>query len=146
MCLESIQYLDRHLADIRQGNKNSSAISSHAYCLVLCCMYNLFYSWWCHDTEMLSVLLALCEGNPSVVSPHKEPVTQALMLAWINFWTNNQVASDWDAMILMWRHFNIVCIHPCMFPCFIFSALSGTSGMYLHDTYWWWHWWWGPIS
>ena len=29
--------------------------------------------WWCHDREMLSVLLALCEGNTSVTDgrPHK---------------------------------------------------------------------------
>ena len=40
--------------------------------------------WWCHD------LLALCEGNPPVMmdSPHKGPVTQALiffMFACTNF-------------------------------------------------------------
>ena len=30
-------------------------------------------SWWLYDMEMLSSLLALCEGNP-LDSPHKGPV------------------------------------------------------------------------
>ena len=36
-------------------------------------------SWWCPDKEMCSALLALCEGNPLVISgsPHKGPVMQS---------------------------------------------------------------------
>ena len=32
------------------------------------------HSWWCHDMEILSTLLAICVGNPSVTSgiPHKK--------------------------------------------------------------------------
>ena len=37
------------------------------------CLNNLFIKcpWWCHDMKILSVLLALCEGNP--------PVTRTVM-------------------------------------------------------------------
>ena len=34
-------------------------------------------SWWCHSMEMLFALLALCEGNPPLDSPHKGPVMQS---------------------------------------------------------------------
>ena len=35
--------------------------------------------WWCHQKELFSVLLALCEGNPPVTSgfPSKRPVTRS---------------------------------------------------------------------
>ena len=34
------------------------------------------FPWWCHDMQMLSALLAFCEGNHEspVDSPHKGPV------------------------------------------------------------------------
>ena len=28
----------------------------------------LTHSWCCHDTEVLSILLALCEGNPPIIA------------------------------------------------------------------------------
>ena len=36
-------------------------------------------TWWCHDMERLSTLLALCEGNLLVINefPNKWPVTQS---------------------------------------------------------------------
>ena len=45
--------------------------------------------------------------------PHITPVMRSfdvfLLSAWTSCWTNNRVASDWDAMILMWRYCNV---HP----------------------------------
>ena len=36
-------------------------------------------SWWCHQMETFSTLLALCEGNPPVTGgfPSQRPVTQS---------------------------------------------------------------------
>ena len=55
-------------------------------------------SWWRHQMETCSALLALCAGNSPVPvnSPHKGQWRGALMLslicAWINDWVNNHEA------------------------------------------------------
>ena len=57
-------------------------------------------SWWHHQMETFSALLALCAGNSpaSVNSPHKGQWRGALMFslicAWINGWVNNREAGD----------------------------------------------------
>ena len=57
-------------------------------------------SWWRHQMETLSALLALCVGNSPVPgdSPHKGQWRGALMFslicARINGWINNREASD----------------------------------------------------
>ena len=40
---------------------------------------NCSVSWWRHQMETFSALLALCEGNPPMVSPHKGQWRGALM-------------------------------------------------------------------
>ena len=58
------------------------------------------YSWWRHQMETFSALLALCAGNSPVPvnSPHKGQWRGALMFsliyAWINDWVNNREAGD----------------------------------------------------
>ena len=60
----------------------------------------LALSWWCHQMETYSVLLALCAGihRSPVNSPHNGQWPGALMYslicAWINAWVNNREASD----------------------------------------------------
>ena len=57
-------------------------------------------SWWRHQMETFSALLALCAGNSSVPvnSPHKGQWRGALMFSlicvWINGWVNNPEAGD----------------------------------------------------
>ena len=57
-------------------------------------------SWWRHQMETSSVLLAHREGNPPVTGgfPHKGQWRGALMFsmiyAWTNGWANNQYAGD----------------------------------------------------
>ena len=45
-------------------------------------------SWWRHEMETFSVLLALCEGNPLVTGgfPSPKPVTQSLTVSLICAW------------------------------------------------------------
>ena len=58
------------------------------------------WSWWRHQMETFSVLLAICVGNSPVPvnSPHKGQWRGALMFslvyAWINDWVNNGEAGD----------------------------------------------------
>ena len=57
-------------------------------------------TWWRHQMETFSALLALCAGNSPVPvkSPHKGQWRGALMLslicAWMNDWVNNREAGD----------------------------------------------------
>ena len=65
-------------------------------CLI--CIY--ISTWWRHQMEIFSVLLALCAGNSPVPvnSPHKGQWHGALMFSlicvWINGWVNNRKAGD----------------------------------------------------
>ena len=58
------------------------------------------HTWWGHQMETFSVLLAICAGNSPVPvnSPHKRPVTRSfdvsLICVWINGWVNNGEAGD----------------------------------------------------
>ena len=60
----------------------------------------LWSTWWRHQMEPFSPLLALCAGNSPVQvnSPHKGQWRGALMFslicAWINDWVNNREAGD----------------------------------------------------
>ena len=39
-------------------------------------LQNKFYiTWWRHDAKMVCILLAFCDGNPSVVSLHRDVIT-----------------------------------------------------------------------
>ena len=57
-------------------------------------------TWWRHQMETFSALLALYAGNSPVPvnSPHKDQWRGALMFslicAWINDWVNNREAGD----------------------------------------------------
>ena len=57
-------------------------------------------SWWRHQMETFSALLAICAGNSPVPvnSPHKGQWRGALMFplicVWINDWVNNREAGD----------------------------------------------------
>ena len=55
-------------------------------------------SWWRHQMETFSPLLAICAGNSPVHSRHKGQWRGALMFTlicvWINGWVNNREAGD----------------------------------------------------
>ena len=68
------------------------------------------FTWRRHSIEKFPVLLALCEGNPPVTvdSPHKGPVTWALMFslmfAQTNGWANNRGQMVETLWWSLWRH------------------------------------------
>ena len=55
------------------------------------------HSWWCHQMETFSALLAICMGNSPLNSLHKGQWRGALMFsltcAWMNSSVNNRKAS-----------------------------------------------------
>ena len=81
---------------------------------MLMCMYNFLVrnasvwsmegsrdlTWWRHQMETFSGLLALFSGNLPVTGefPSQRPVTQSVMFSlictWINGWVNNRDAGD----------------------------------------------------
>ena len=71
--------------------------------LLICFFFNLTFwvsSWWRHQMEIFSALLAICAGNSPapVKSPHKGQWRGTLMFSlicvWINGWVNNREAGD----------------------------------------------------
>ena len=83
------------------GNSNSKEVfiivvwSSATFC-----SNELIWTWWRHQMETFSALLAICAGNSEFTGefPTQRPVTRALMFslicAWINGWVNNREAVD----------------------------------------------------
>ena len=76
-------------------------------------------SWWRHQVETFSALLALCAGNSPVTGdfPHKGQWRGALIFslvcAWINVWVNNRDAGDlrrhhahYDVTVMLSNHLN----------------------------------------
>ena len=65
------------------------------------CIFSL--SWWRHDMETLSALLAICAGihRSPVNSPHKGQWRGALMFSLICAWTNGWETVIWDAIALI---------------------------------------------
>ena len=51
------------------------------------------YTWWRHQMEAFSALMAVCAGNSPVTGefPAQRPVTRALMFSLICAWTNGRV-------------------------------------------------------
>ena len=67
---------------------------------VLCALRDEYLTWWRHQMETFSALLAICAGNSPVTGefPLKGQWRRALMFslicAWINGWVNNREAGD----------------------------------------------------
>ena len=53
-------------------------------------------SWWRHQMETFSTLLAICVGNSLVTGefPTQRPVMFSFICTWINDWVNNREAGD----------------------------------------------------
>ena len=70
-------------------------------------------TWWCHVMEMLSALLALCEGNSHVTSGFPSQMANNGGL-WYFLWCSTEQAVEptiffsavWEAMMVTWPHGN----------------------------------------
>ena len=87
-------------------------------------------TWWRHQMETVSALLAICAGNsPAPVnSPHKGQGRGALMLsliyAWINDWVNNREAGD---LRRHRGHYVVIVMNGmcCCMSCYVLLKISG---------------------
>ena len=64
-----------------------------------CSNWKLFVTWWRHQMEAFSPLLAICAGNSPVTGefPTQRPVTRSFVAFFdlrINGWVNNRKAGD----------------------------------------------------
>ena len=72
--------------------------------------YYWFMSWWRHQMETLSALLAICAGNSSHPKASHGALMFSLICAWINGWVSNGEASD---LIRHHAHYDVPVIsHP----------------------------------
>ena len=68
--------------------------------LCRCGCHRKYFTWWRHQMETFSALLAICAGNTPVSGefPTQRPVTRSfdisLICAWIHGWVNNREAGD----------------------------------------------------
>ena len=92
-----------------------------------------FNTWWRHQMETFSVLLALCEGNhrSPVDSHHKGQwrgaLTMSLICSWTNGWANNRDAGD---LRCHHAHYNVnVMKHVIPTPCCRSKLLSSALAM-----------------
>ena len=81
--------------------------------VVLTIVRTILKSWWHHQLESFSVLLALCEGNPLVTGgfPSQRPVTRSFDIFFdlhLNKWLSKQLRCWWSQMPLcsLWHHCN----------------------------------------
>ena len=105
--------------------------------------YSLLNTWWRHQMETFSALLAICAGNSPVPvnSPHKGQWRGALMFSLIctriNGWVNNGEAGDlrrnsahYDVtvMIKQYRIYPMKYAHCSVMLCFVVVVLSIRCG------------------
>ena len=83
-------------------SKWNGCYKSHVHPSVYYICLSVCPSWWCHQMETFSVLLALCVGNSPVTGEFCAQIKGqwhgalmfSLICAWINAWENNCEAGD----------------------------------------------------
>ena len=72
------------------------------------------FSWWHHQMEIFSALLALCAGNSPVTGefPTQRPVTRSFDV-FFDLWVNKRLSKQWwgwwfeTPSYSLWRHCNV---------------------------------------
>ena len=94
------------------------------------------YTWWRHQMELFSALLAVCAVNSPVNSLYKGQwrgaLTFSFTYAWINGWLNYRDAGDlrrhrshYDVTVMIWHlHYLIKCLLQNCFPIYYVYELS----------------------
>ena len=92
------------------------------------CKTHTHESWWRHQMETCSALLAICAGNSPVNSPRKGQWRGALMFSlictWVNDWENNHETGDLRRLC---AHYDVtvmvIWFHPVKVLCEILANL-----------------------
>ena len=80
-------------------------IACHSVALVALC------TWWRHQMETFSALLAFCTGNSPVTGQWRGTLKFSLICAWINGWVNNHKAGDFRRYC---AHYDVIAINICI--------------------------------
>ena len=114
---------DKHLgsstAEPPEGTRASAAISLTDFSTTYSSpLEELNWSWWHHQMETFSALLALCKGNPLVMDrfPSQRPVTRNFDV-FFDLHLNKQSRDWWfeEPLCSLWSH----CNEFLWFVCFI---------------------------
>ena len=96
-----------------------------AWDVIYSCFHRIWpFSWWRHQMETFSALLAFCAGNSPVSGefPSQKLVTRdfmfSLICVWINDWVNNSEAGDlrrhrahYDVIVMCCRSQSVATVH-----------------------------------
>ena len=91
------------------------------YCISVCRLWKELFSWWRHQMETFSALLAICAGNSPVSGefPAQRPVTRSFNIFFdlrLNKRLSKQSWSWWFETLWcpLWRQCNV--LHLCVSP------------------------------
>ena len=95
---------------------------------VSACIVTANFSWWHHQMEASSALLAICAENSPVTGefPAQRPVTRSLNV-FFDLRLNKRLSKQWRGWWFetpsrpLWRHCNVVCV------CVMFGAVDYSS-------------------
>ena len=93
-------YIDGLAQDCSNSIANALELLQSCADTSICCACCTHHTWWRHQMEIFSALLAFCVGNSSVTGefPSQRPVTRSFdvffICAWINSRANNGYAGD----------------------------------------------------
>ena len=94
----SREVVTQHVSFVLHNSWNTHYFRQHGACLVI--SSDMVVSWWRHQMETFSALLAICAGNSPVTGefPAQRPVTRSFDvffdLRLKNAWVNNREAGD----------------------------------------------------
>ena len=86
----------------------------------------IHFSWWRHQMEIFSALLAICAGNSPVSGefPAQRPVTRSFDF-FFDLRLNKPLSKQWwgwwfeTLLCPLWRHCNVACMSACVCGCLL---------------------------
>ena len=92
------------------------------------------WTWWRHQIETFSALLALCEGNPPVSGlQSRETLMYSLICAWTNGWAKTRDAGD---LRRHRAHYNVTVIESNIVLCTKCGEQSQANSQAICTTNW----------
>ena len=129
---EANEFINHWFIDSKWHNKDTRFLANNDSANIV----RVNSSWWRHQMEKCSALLAICARNPPVTGefPSQRPARGALKFSlictWTNVWVNNRDAGDlrphsahYDVTVMLCLMMNMLPknIPWFMFSCYIFN-------------------------
>ena len=97
----------------------AQSLSCPAYQIVLCnaSLSTLInWSWWRHQMETISALLAICAWNSPVTGQWRVALMFSLICAWINDWVNSREPGD---LRRHYAHYDVIVMFDNIITCIL---------------------------